>query len=69
MNPTENNTKIRCPQCQREIDPAVRACCSGCTMAKGCALVCCPGCGYSFPMPESKVVNFVKGLFPKGRRK
>jgi len=38
-------------------------------MGKGCTLVCCPRCGYSFPMPESKVVNFVKGLFTKGTRK
>ena len=69
MNPAENNMKIRCPLCQREIDPADSACRSGCPMSKGCKLVCCPRCRYSFPMPESKVVNFVKGLFSKGSRK
>lgn len=69
MNPPKNNVKIRCPLCQREIDPNDRACRSGCPVSKGCTLVCCPGCGYSFPMPESKVVNLVKGLFSKGSGK
>ncbi|MBP2687679.1 MAG: hypothetical protein H6Q81_2584, partial [Deltaproteobacteria bacterium] len=54
--------KIRCPLCQCEIDPTDSSCRSGCPLSKGCTLVCCPRCGYSFPMPESKVVNFVKGL-------
>ena len=69
MSPPKNNVKIRCPLCQCRIDPADTACRTGCPMGKSCALVCCPRCGYSFPMPESKVVNFVKGLFAKGSRK
>ena len=69
MSREGNRMKIRCPLCQREIDPTDRACRTGCPLSKSCTLVCCPGCGYSFPIPESKVVNFVKGLFPKGSRK
>ena len=69
MNRAESKMKILCPLCQCEIDPADTGCRTGCPMGKGCTLVCCPRCGYSFPMPESKVVNFVKGLFPKGRKK
>lgn len=38
-------------------------------MGKGCSLVCCPRCHYSFPIPESKVVNFFRWLFSKGARK
>ena len=60
--------KIRCPLCQFEIDPSDRACQTGCPMGKNCSLVCCPRCRYSFPMPESKVINFLRSLFPKGDR-
>jgi hypothetical protein len=69
LNRPERIVTIRCPLCQREIDPSDRACRSGCPMSKGCTLVCCPGCGYSFPMPESKVVNFLKSILSKGNRK
>jgi hypothetical protein len=69
LNRAESKMKILCPLCQCEIDPADTGCRTGCPMGKGCTLVCCPRCGYSFPMPESKVVNFVKGLFTKGIRK
>jgi len=60
--------KIRCPLCGYDIDPSDKACrTSGCPLAKGCRLVCCPRCRYSFPPPESKVVGFLKSLFPKGK--
>jgi len=62
------HAKIRCPLCQLESDPADRGCRTGCPMGKSCSLVCCPRCRYSFPMPESKVVDFLKSLFPKGKR-
>lgn len=61
--------KIPCPLCGFDIDPSDRACRSGCPMGKGCTLVCCPRCRYSFPMPESKTVNFLKTLLPKGSRR
>jgi len=59
---------IRCPLCQHEIDPSERGCRTGCPIGKSCSLVCCPRCRYSFPMPESKVIDFLKTLFPKGTR-
>jgi hypothetical protein len=62
-----NPGKIRCPLCQYLIDPADRGCRTGCPIGKSCSLVCCPRCRYSFPMPESKVVDFLKSLFPKGK--
>jgi hypothetical protein len=61
--------KIRCPLCQYGIDTEERGCRTGCPMGKSCSLVCCPRCRYSFPVPESKVVNFVRSLFAKGSRR
>ena len=58
--------KIRCPLCQYRIDTDDRGCRTGCPLGKSCSLVCCPRCRYSFPVPESKVVNFVKSLLSKG---
>ncbi|MCL5966232.1 MAG: hypothetical protein M1550_03315 [Deltaproteobacteria bacterium] len=60
---------IRCPLCQYEIDASDRGCRTGCPMGKSCSLVCCPRCRYSFPLPESKIVNFVRTLLPKGKDK
>jgi hypothetical protein len=61
--------KIPCPLCQYVIDSSDGGCRTGCPMGKGCSLVCCPRCHYSFPIPESKVVNFFRSLFSKGARK
>lgn len=58
---------IRCPLCGFGIDPADRACRTGCPLGMSCSLVCCPRCRYSFPMPESKVVNALKSLVRKGK--
>ncbi|HBX44254.1 MAG TPA: hypothetical protein DEH27_11085 [Deltaproteobacteria bacterium] len=60
---------IRCPLCQYKIDTNDRGCHTGCPMGKSCSLVCCPRCHYSFPVPESKVVNFVRSLLSKGSRR
>jgi hypothetical protein len=60
---------IRCPLCQYEIDTEERGCRTGCPLGKNCSLVGCPRCHYSFPVPESKVVNFVRSLFAKGSRR
>ncbi len=39
----------RCPLCSAAFDPAGLGCRPSCPMAKGCSVVCCPSCGYSFP--------------------
>jgi hypothetical protein len=51
------------------MDSADKGCRTGCPLGKDCSLVCCPRCRYSFPLPESKVVNFLKSLFAKGARR
>jgi hypothetical protein len=38
-----------CPLCGAGFDPDGRGCRPSCPMAKGCSVVCCPSCGYSFP--------------------
>lgn len=39
----------RCPLCGFAFDAGGQGCRPSCPMAKGCAVVCCPACGYSFP--------------------
>ncbi len=39
----------RCPLCGATFDAGAQGCRPSCPMAKGCAVVCCPSCGYSFP--------------------
>lgn len=39
----------RCPLCGTTFDAGGQGCRPSCPMAKGCAVVCCPACGYSFP--------------------
>lgn len=57
---------VKCPLCQYDIDASDARCRTGCPMGKSCTLVCCPRCRYSFPAPESKIVNLLKSLFGKG---
>ena len=39
----------RCPLCGLEFDGEGQGCRPSCPLAKGCSVVCCPSCGYSFP--------------------
>ena len=39
----------RCPLCGLAFDADGAGCRPGCPLAKGCSVVCCPSCGYSFP--------------------
>ena len=60
--------KIPCPLCQYEIDTEDRGCVSGCPLGKRCSLVCCPRCRYSFPIPESRLLNWFRSILAKGSR-
>ncbi|MEW6034218.1 MAG: hypothetical protein AB1603_05135 [Chloroflexota bacterium] len=46
---------VKCPLCGYEYEPDGSHC-SGCPMARGCQMSCCPNCGYTLP-PESTVVK------------
>jgi rubredoxin len=37
---------MRCTLCGHEFDPAALACHSACPLSAGCAVICCPNCGY-----------------------
>ena len=38
-----------CPLCQTPFDAEGQGCRPSCPMSKGCKVLCCPSCGYSFP--------------------
>jgi hypothetical protein len=38
-----------CPLCGTRFDASGQGCRPSCPMAKGCSVVCCPSCHYSFP--------------------
>nr|MBI2905280.1 hypothetical protein [Chloroflexota bacterium] len=42
-----------CPLCGFEYDETALDCHAACPMAEGCAIVCCPNCGYQ-SVDESK---------------
>jgi hypothetical protein len=39
----------RCPLCGTEFDAEGQGCRPSCPMSRGCSVVCCPSCSYSFP--------------------
>ena len=39
----------RCPLCGTAFDAEGQGCRPSCPMARGCKVVCCPSCSYSFP--------------------
>jgi hypothetical protein len=43
------NRQETCPLCGAAFDAAGQGCRPSCPLAKGCHVVCCPSCGYSFP--------------------
>jgi hypothetical protein len=57
----------RCPLCGAEFDASGQGCRPSCPMARGCRVVCCPGCGYSFPQENAGLAGKLK-LFLEGRR-
>ena len=38
-----------CPLCATTFAAEGQGCRPSCPLAKGCRVVCCPSCGYSFP--------------------
>ena len=47
--PAPARTIEHCPLCGADFDAEGQGCRPSCPMAKGCSVVCCPSCGYSFP--------------------
>ncbi len=53
-----------CPLCGITFDAEGQGCRPSCPMAKGCRVVCCPACGYSFPQ-ESGVAGGLRKLLDR----
>ncbi len=53
-----------CPLCGVGFDPEGQGCRPSCPMAKGCSVVCCPACGYSFPQ-ETGVARGLRRLIDR----
>lgn len=56
---------VTCGLCGHRFTPTRETmACARCPMAGGCAVLCCPRCGYEF-VTESRLVNFVRRLFSR----
>jgi hypothetical protein len=55
----------RCPLCGLEFDAAGQGCRPSCPMSKGCHVVCCPSCGYSFPQENAGLAGRLKALLQR----
>lgn len=59
-----------CAMCGLRFDPAEHVGCASCPMQGGCALACCPACGYSFVDPStSSVLRLSARLSSRLRRR
>ena len=56
-----------CPLCGQGFDAAGQGCRPSCPMAKGCRVVCCPSCGYSFPQEGAGLAGRLKQFFERRR--
>lgn len=54
---------MKCQLCGYEFDKDGLACHASCPLAKGCAIICCPNCGYQVVDEErSGTVSAVRKL-------
>ena len=57
--------EVTCGLCGHRFAPTRETmACARCPMARGCAVLCCPRCGYEF-VTESRLVNWVRRLFSR----
>ena len=52
-----NATHVTCPLCGHRFLPEGRSGCGACPLAKGCAFVCCPACGYQIPDTDRSLIG------------
>ncbi len=55
----------RCPLCGAEFDGASQGCRPSCPLAKGCNVVCCPACGYSFPQERAGLAGRLRRMLDR----
>jgi hypothetical protein len=56
----------RCPLCGAEFDAEGQGCRPSCPMARGCKVICCPSCSYSFPQ-ETGLAGRLKNFLERWR--
>ncbi|WP_242346185.1 hypothetical protein [Anaeromyxobacter terrae] len=56
-----------CPLCGTRFDAMGQGCRPSCPMAKGCRVVCCPSCSYSFPQ-EAGLAGGLRRLIDRLKR-
>ena len=55
----------RCPLCGHRFDAAGQGCRPSCPLAKGCRVICCPACGYSFPHERGGLAGRLRSLLDR----
>lgn len=55
-DPTALRGELQCPMCGCRYDPRQHAACAGCPLNPGCALSCCPACGFSSADPSASLL-------------
>ncbi len=59
---------MRCAMCGYQFDPTALGCHTSCPLSSGCAVVCCPRCGYSTVNPaRSRLGEWTARLFGSRR--
>lgn len=61
-SPARPAAQERCPLCGTAFDASGQGCRPSCPLAKGCRVVCCPSCGYSFPQENAGLAGKLKAL-------
>ena len=46
-SPAAPPDQMACPMCGQSFDPRENVACGSCPLNVGCALACCPSCGFS----------------------
>ncbi|HWB69906.1 MAG TPA: hypothetical protein VG518_08000 [Solirubrobacterales bacterium] len=60
---TAGRAELACPMCGHRFDPATHLACGACPLSGGCALACCPRCGFSSADPgRSRLLQAVRKL-------
>jgi hypothetical protein len=57
----------KCGLCGTEFDARGAGCRPSCPMAKGCAVVCCPHCGFEFPQETGLAALLRRLLTPRSQ--
>ena len=57
-----------CPLCGASFDAAGQGCRPSCPMSKGCHVVCCPSCGYSFPQEQAGLAGGLRRLLERWKK-